>query len=208
MNKNLDQSFVKTEQSSAYELAKRVDVTNPFENKIIKKAANMLRQQADRIAELEKQSEPYVWDYVASSDGDGITHISMPFDKWQELIKFVDAPQTKPLTEDEVNQIIKQQDWFSMSWVDMVRRIEKIIYSKSSTVPEGLTDPKSYYEGYEDGKAQTKPFSDEEIEPIIEMMADMYNQMNLQWKNSRGYSEQCDIMKAIFRAIEAKVRGQ
>jgi hypothetical protein len=55
---------------------------------------------------------------------------------------------------------------------------------------------------------QTKQLSDEEIEPITEMMADMYNQMSLQWKNSRGYSEQCDIMKAIFRAIEAKVRGE
>lgn len=32
--------------------------------------------------------------------------------------------RAKTLTDKEINEIIKQQDWFSMSWVDMVRRIE------------------------------------------------------------------------------------
>jgi len=31
------------------------------------------------------------------------------------------------LTDEEILEIIKQQDWFSMSWVDMVRRIESKI---------------------------------------------------------------------------------
>ena len=31
------------------------------------------------------------------------------------------------LTDEEIQEIIKQQDWFSMSWVDMVRRIESKI---------------------------------------------------------------------------------
>lgn len=34
------------------------------------------------------------------------------------------AAQAKTLTDSEIQEIIKQQDWFSMSWVDMVRRIE------------------------------------------------------------------------------------
>jgi hypothetical protein len=33
----------------------------------------------------------------------------------------------KELTDEEIQEIIKQQDWFSMSWVDMVRRIESKI---------------------------------------------------------------------------------
>ena len=37
------------------------------------------------------------------------------------------SPQLRQLTDEEIQEIIKQQNWFSMSWVDMVRRIESKI---------------------------------------------------------------------------------
>ena len=41
---------------NAYELADFVEISNP-KDKSHKEIANMLRQQADRIAELEKENE-------------------------------------------------------------------------------------------------------------------------------------------------------
>jgi hypothetical protein len=152
------------------------------------KAANMLRQQADRIAELEKLNS-----FLNEKLLDAMEQVN------KFALTLATTPQTKPLTEEEVNQIIKQQDWFSMTWVDMVRKIEKIIYSKNSTVPDGLTDPKSYYIGYEDGKAQTK-LSDEEI---IEAVKDHFvGAMKL------GIVLTNDNVLGFARAIEAKVRGE
>ena len=41
------------------------------------------------------------------------------------------SPQLKQLTDDEINQIIKQHDWYSKTWVDMVRSIELAILRKA-----------------------------------------------------------------------------
>ena len=125
--------------------------------------ANMLRQQADRIAELEKEADRL------SSHADELRKVHA--NKIAELEKYAVTEWIEESNEDVVN---------------------------------------SFYKTFPDQKPQTKPLSDEEIDAdeIAEMMADMYNQMSLKWKNSRGYSEQCDIMKAILRAIEAKVRGE
>jgi FtsZ-binding cell division protein ZapB len=46
--------------------------------------------------------------------------------------------------------------------------------------------------------------SDEEIEEFAEMMADLYNMAMSKMSCSRGYSEQCDVMEAILRAILKK----
>ena len=62
---------------------------------------------------------------------------------WPESQHIIPMPlySLKELSEEKIWEIIKQQDWFSMSWVDMVRRIEKEITSaeevlKSLEVPE------------------------------------------------------------------------
>jgi len=36
------------------------------------------------------------------------------------------------LTDEEIDQIIKQHDWYSKTWVDMVRSIESAILKKAS----------------------------------------------------------------------------
>jgi hypothetical protein len=51
---------------------------------------------------------------------------------------------------------------------------------------------------------QTKPLSELEADEIAEMMADMYNSIRAKEPCSRGYSEQCDAMKEIYRAIEER----
>jgi hypothetical protein len=35
------------------------------------------------------------------------------------------------LTDEEIDQIIKQHDWYSKTWVDMVRSIESAIIKKA-----------------------------------------------------------------------------
>ena len=35
------------------------------------------------------------------------------------------------LTDEEIDQIIKQHDWYSKTWVDMVRSIESAILKKA-----------------------------------------------------------------------------
>ena len=35
------------------------------------------------------------------------------------------------LTDEEIDQIIKQHDWYSKTWVDMVRSIESVILKKA-----------------------------------------------------------------------------
>ena len=40
--------------------------------------------------------------------------------------------ELRELTDEEIDQIIKQHDWYSKTWVDMVRSIESAILKKSS----------------------------------------------------------------------------
>ena len=53
-------------------------------------------------------------------------------------------------------------------------------------------------------KENPRELSDEEFEEMCEMMADMYNDWHQRWSGSRGYSEQCDIMGMILKAILKK----
>jgi hypothetical protein len=47
--------------------------------------------------------------------------------------KFADyLLQIKELSDEEIDKIIKQHDWYSKSWVDMVRSIESAILKKAS----------------------------------------------------------------------------
>jgi hypothetical protein len=38
----------------------------------------------------------------------------------------------RELTDEEIDKIIKQHDWYSKTWVDMVRSIESAILKKAS----------------------------------------------------------------------------
>jgi hypothetical protein len=79
-------------QSSAYELADQLDNVK-YQNgaKPFEMYANMLRQQADRIAELEKEGK------VCATCG-GLVY--------DPVIK-----QTKPLSDEEIMDIAEQSDY-------------------------------------------------------------------------------------------------
>jgi hypothetical protein len=61
------------------------------------------------------------------------------YEKSIELLKIVvekqaeeiEALKLRELTEDEIDKIIKQHDWYSKTWVDMVRSIESAILKKA-----------------------------------------------------------------------------
>jgi integrase len=81
---------------------------------------------ADRLAELLKaknQNETYV---VRKQHRKTVVEAEILLRGLFEFPKKVYI-KPEPLTDDEVEEIIRQQDWFSMSWVDMVRRIEERI---------------------------------------------------------------------------------
>ena len=42
----------------------------------------------------------------------------------------IEALKLRELTNEEIDQIIKQHDWYSKTWVDMVRSIESVILKK------------------------------------------------------------------------------
>jgi hypothetical protein len=51
-------------------------------------------------------------------------------EEWRLICKMV--KQQCELTDEEIDQIIKQHDWYSKTWVDMVRSIESAILKKAS----------------------------------------------------------------------------
>ena len=50
---------------------------------------------------------------------------------WIEETASIKEPVIKELTYEEIDQIIKQHDWYSKTWVDMVRSIESAILKKA-----------------------------------------------------------------------------
>ena len=82
---------------NAYELADRLDL-EPY-GIYGEQAANTLRQQADRIAELEKVSKPVAWiDYLEHSD---LYDLNVS----GRGIPLYTAPQIKELSNEEINEI-------------------------------------------------------------------------------------------------------
>ena len=70
-------------------------------------AATMLRQQADRIAELEKQGKPIAW--MQMHHKDNIPTKFSPVKVWEDDIPLYTTPQTKPLSDKEIKQI-----WYNL----------------------------------------------------------------------------------------------
>ena len=96
---------------NAYELADELEGFNFLDGDIhiapYQKQADMLRQQADRIAELEKQSKP-----IGVYDGKDL-HIY--------------TPQTKPLSDEEIKAIAAQNrtDLSIPAYISFARAIEE-----------------------------------------------------------------------------------
>ena len=79
---------------NAYELADHLEKANYVG---ASKAANMLRQQADRIAELEK---PHKYDPETGE----------PLIDGYPLFSGLPRPQTKPLSDEEIDEILESLD--------------------------------------------------------------------------------------------------
>ena len=80
---------------NAYELADKLQMDKAsallYADAVVQ-SADMLRQQADRIAELEKQSEPVAWINIDSEQGKSV---SFEKNQWAEItIPLYTTPQT------------------------------------------------------------------------------------------------------------------
>ena len=115
---------------NAYELADFID--KYCEDNTSKEAAVLLRQQADRIAELEKQTffiadsekqgEPVAWMELYYGEPNNLAWTDAELRDSGEIYKtvplytslvFCKAPQTKPLSDEE---IIKQANHLADGW--------------------------------------------------------------------------------------------
>jgi len=55
---------------------------------------------------MKQEPVAYQWDYVASSEGDGFIKITMPIEKWNELIDIVDYTAPKQLSDEEIKNCL------------------------------------------------------------------------------------------------------
>ena len=95
---------------NAYELADALK--DDWADKFRFDAADMLRQQANRIAELEKRGKPVAWMFQGAFDI--ITYVSFEKpnpDIYPNPTPLYTAPQTKPLSDEEIDSIIYSVDW-------------------------------------------------------------------------------------------------
>ena len=102
-------------QMNAYKLSNTIDtlITNPNDGTIVfyieplKQISNMLRQQADRIAELEKQIQ-FLEDKCVNATTPQKKVVSWTNPKTGEVwIPNYTTPQTKPLSDEEIQDL-----WF------------------------------------------------------------------------------------------------
>ena len=72
----------------------------------VEQAAHMLRQQADRIAEFENQAKPVAW--MQMHHKDNIPTKFSPVKVWEDDIPLYTTPQTKPLSDEEIDNICQE----------------------------------------------------------------------------------------------------
>ena len=72
----------------------------------------MLRQQADRIAELEKQGEPVAWmEYIQDEEWEVWYTKPTDLPEGHSYKPLYLAPQRKPLSDEEIMDIAEQSDY-------------------------------------------------------------------------------------------------
>ena len=125
---------------NAYELADEIDgfYSNKNQPYLLARLQNMLRQQADRIRNLEKtlgfknsgyetinltpMPEPVAWMYIDESGSMkmlGNTRLDEWVTKFNcKEIPLYTTPQTKPLSDEEIDKIY-QEVWNSNKWSDV-----------------------------------------------------------------------------------------
>jgi thiamine pyrophosphate-dependent acetolactate synthase large subunit-like protein len=94
---------------NAYELADEILDCNEPDFNLVKDAANMLRQQADRIAELENKSKPVAWmEYIQDEEWEVWYTEPTDLPEGHSYKPLYLAPQTKPLSDEEIIKIFNQ----------------------------------------------------------------------------------------------------
>ena len=89
---------------NAYELADELLRDN---TQLTVTSAYMLRQQANRIAELEKQGKPVAWMFQGAFDISTYVSFEKPNpDIYPNPTPLYTASQTKPLSDEEIKELI------------------------------------------------------------------------------------------------------
>ena len=117
---------------NAYELADQVEMwgedllaLNMKGGIPVVQGAKMLRQQADRIAELEKKGKPTAWMFQGAFDISTYVSFEKPNpDIYPNPTPLYTAPQSKPLSDEEIDKIIYSVDW-AYNPVLLARAIEE-----------------------------------------------------------------------------------
>ena len=130
---------------NAYELAGRLLekklylIQEGVNSSYLEDAANMLRQQADRIAELEKAGYEALRKFAKAYDENKKlkskleTHANIEpktyaFDENADKTVWISTPQTKPLSDEEIEELIianlKTVDSYVMGIYQFARAIE------------------------------------------------------------------------------------
>jgi hypothetical protein len=98
---------------NAYEMADELLRDN---TQLTVKAAYMLRQQADRIAELEKGEEVagrFYWESVVDGHVMAVPSEGTPHYNKDDFPLYT-TPQTKELSDDEIHQIFRDESGFEI----------------------------------------------------------------------------------------------
>lgn len=114
---------------TAYELADELQELDAKLHLIVLfKSADMLRQQADRIEELENKSKPVAWmEYIQDEEWEVWYTEPTDLPKGHSYKPLYLAPQTKPLSDEEIAKEWSKfyPDVFHTHLIDFVRAIEE-----------------------------------------------------------------------------------
>ena len=95
---------------NAYELAKGLDQFSDLGGKFFCESANMLRQQADRIAELEKGEEVagrFYWESVVDGHVMAVPSEGTPHYNKDDFPLYT-TPQIKELSDEEIIEVFEK----------------------------------------------------------------------------------------------------
>jgi hypothetical protein len=121
---------------NAYELADKLQETEPYystDYKLFDKAATMLRQQADRIAELEK--ELYFKNYHEELPDTPVGIIGKIGDSPIHDLVHRTTPQIKELSDEEITEVLNDEniaEYHQGNWLVLPYAFARAILKKAS----------------------------------------------------------------------------
>ena len=112
----------------AYKLADELEIGHTASQKLRDETANMLRQQADRIAELEQNLSAYIVELeLHKAMIQDLEKQSKPIGVYDGKNVHICTPQTKPLSDEEIKAIAAQNrtDLSIPAYISFARAIEE-----------------------------------------------------------------------------------